>query len=87
MDFVWATRRHQSARHLSVPQAVAFAQQQQQSAGAGLPPIVMAEVWRHSKVDIQTYLYIHTYIHIKVTDNPGSGKSLLVSVAAAVQCE
>ena len=48
MDFVWATRRHQSARHLSVPQAVAFAQQQQQqSAGAGLPPIVMAEVSHH----------------------------------------
>ena len=62
MDFVWATRGHQSARHLTIPQAVHFARQHQalpqgQAPGQGQEapppaPVVMAEV----------------------TDNPGSGK-------------
>jgi hypothetical protein len=61
---VCVTRRHQSAKQLSVPQAVVL--QQHKSAGTDRPAIVIAEVSHHTEeipniLIMFTYTYIHTH--------------------------
>ena len=41
MDFVWETRRYQSAKHKSVPEAISFALTHQEALDG---PVVLAEV-------------------------------------------